>query len=202
MGPLLDDLRDNCRRILEHGRRADGIVKSMLLHSRGGASDRGQVVLNAFVEEYVNLAFHGARANDSDFQVEVARDFDDQAGEVPIVPQEFGRVLINLLTNAFHAVIERARAEGAGYQGQVTVRTRRDGDEVTIEVADNGTGITDEVKAKIFEPFFTTKPTGEGTGLGLSLAHDIVTAMHGGRMWVESEPGQGTSFFVALPTAA
>ena len=201
VGPLLDDLRDNCRRILEHGRRADGIVKSMLLHSRGGASDRGQVVLNQFVDEYANLAFHGARANDSDFQVEVVRDFDPEAGEVPIVPQEFGRVLINLLTNAFHAVVERSRAEGGAYHAQVTVRTRRDGGEVTIEVADNGTGIPDAVKAKIFEPFFTTKPTGQGTGLGLSLAHDIVTAMHSGRMWVESVPGQGTSFFVAIPAA-
>ena len=200
VGPLLDDLRDNCRRILEHGRRADGIVKSMLLHSRGGASDRGQVALNSFVEEYANLAFHGARANDSDFQVEVVRDFDPDAGEVQIVPQELGRVLINLLTNAFHAVVERARAEDGGYRAEVTVRTRRDGGEVTVEVADNGTGIPDAVKAKIFEPFFTTKPTGQGTGLGLSLAHDIVTAMHGGRMWVESVPGQGTSFFVALPT--
>ena len=199
VGPLLDDLRDNCRRILEHGRRADGIVKSMLLHSRGGASDRGQVVINLFVEEYVNLAFHGARANDSDFQVEVVRDLDPDAGEVSLVPQEFGRVLINLLTNAFHAVVERSRVAGGGYQGQVAVRTRRDGDHVTIEVADNGTGIPDEVKAKIFEPFFTTKPAGQGTGLGLSLAHDIVTAMHGGRMWVESAPGEGTSFFVALP---
>lgn len=200
VGPLLDDLRDNCRRILEHGQRADGIVKSMLLHSRGGSADRGQVILNQFVEEYVNLAFHGARANDSDFQVEVVRDFDPEAGEVSLVPQEFGRVLINLLTNAFHTVVDKARTSDGSYKATVTVRTRREADEVVIEVADNGTGIPDEVKAKIFEPFFTTKPTGQGTGLGLSLAHDIVISMHGGRMWVESVPGEGTSFFVTLPT--
>ncbi len=202
VGPLLDDLRDNCRRILEHGQRADGIVKSMLLHSRGGSSDRGQVVINSFVEEYANLAFHGARANDSDFQVEVVRDFDPEAGEVTLVPQEFGRVLINLLTNAFHAVLDQSRLSGGRHAGIVTVRTRRTAGEVLIEVADNGTGIPDEVKAKIFEPFFTTKPSGQGTGLGLSLAHDIVTTMHGGRMWVESVPGAGTSFFVTLPAAS
>ena len=200
IGPLLDDLQDNCRRIHEHGQRADRIVRSMLLHSRGGSSDRGRVQLNKFVDEYVNLAFHGARANDSDFQVEVIRDFGGDVGEAEVVPQEFGRVLINLLTNAFHAVTEKARTRDEPYQAAVTVRTRAAGDEVSIEIADNGTGIPDDVKDKIFEPFFTTKPTGEGTGLGLSLAHDIVTGVHGGRMWVESVPGEGTSFFIALPT--
>ena len=201
VGPLLDDLQDNARRIREHGQRADRIVRSMLLHSRGGASERGRVVLNRFVDEYANLAFHGARANDSDFQVEVVRDFDEGAGEVEVVPQEFGRVLINLLTNAFHAVTERRLADGGGYRPVVTVRTRRDGDAVTLAVADNGTGIPDDVKARIFEPFFTTKPTGEGTGLGLSLAHDIVTTMHGGTLAVESAEGEGTAFEITLPAA-
>ncbi len=202
LGPILDDLQDNARRIHEHGQRADRIVRSMLLHSRGGANNRGRVVVNTFVDEYLNLAFHGARANESDFQVEVARDFDDAAGEAEIVPQEFGRVLINLLTNAFHAVGARARADGPGYTPTVTARTRRDGDQVTVEVADNGTGISDAVKAKIFEPFFTTKPSGEGTGLGLSLAHDIVTQVHGGRMELESVEGEGTVFRVVIPATA
>ena len=160
--PLLDDLQDNARRIREHGQRADRIVRSMLLHSRGGASDHARVDVNRFVDEYVNLAFHGARANDSGFTVEVARDFDDDAGEVDIVPQEFGRVLINLLTNAFHAVAERARQAGPDYRPTVTARTRRAGGEVAVEVADNGTGHPEDVRAKIFEPFFTTKPSGQG----------------------------------------
>ena len=197
--PVLTDLQDNARRIREHGQRADRIVRSMLLHSRGGASDRGRVDINKFVDEYVNLAFHGARANDSGFHVEVVRDFDDAAGEVDIVPQEFGRVLINLLTNAFHTVTERAHAGGSDYAPTVTARTYRDGDQVAVEVADNGTGIPEPIRAKIFEPFFTTKPTGEGTGLGLSLAHDIVTQVHGGQMEVESAEGEGTTFRVLLP---
>ncbi len=200
VGDLLDDLQDNARRIREHGQRADRIVRSMLLHSRGGSSERGRVDLNRFIDEYVNLAFHGARANDSDFQVEIVRDFDPAVGDVEVVPQEFGRVLINLLTNAFHAVQERARAGADGYAPAVTVRTRRRGDEAEVDVADNGTGIPAAVKARIFEPFFTTKPTGEGTGLGLSLAHDIVTSVHSGRMEVESVEGEGTTFHVTLPT--
>ena len=202
VGDLLDDLQDNCRRIREHGQRADRIVRSMLLHSRGGSSERGQVDLARFIDEYANLAFHGARANDSDFNVEIVRDFADDTGEAAVVPQEFGRVLINLLTNAFHAVQKRAREAGDGYRPTVTVRTRREGDEAVVEVADNGTGISETVKAKIFEPFFTTKPTGEGTGLGLSLAHDIVTGVHGGQLTVESEEGEGTTFRITLPTAA
>ena len=191
--PLLDDLADNARRIHEHGQRADRIVRAMLLHSRGGSEDRARVDLNAFVEEYANLAYHGARANDSDLTVDLVRDYDGAAGEVEVVPQELGRVLINLLTNAFHAVA--ARPGGAA----VTVRTRREGGAVTVDVADNGTGMPEAVRARVFEPFFTTKPTGEGTGLGLSLAHDIVTGVHGGRLAVESAEGEGTTFTITLP---
>ncbi|WP_412070530.1 two-component regulator propeller domain-containing protein [Rubrivirga sp. IMCC43871] len=201
VGDLLDDLQENARRIREHGQRADRIVRSMLLHSRGGSAERGRVDLARFVEEYVNLAFHGARANDSDFRVEIVHDFAPDTGEAEVVPQEFGRVLINLLTNAFHAVNARDNAEGTEYAPRVTVRTRRHGGEVSVEIEDNGTGIPADVKAKIFEPFFTTKPTGEGTGLGLSLAHDIVTSVHGGRMTVESAEGEGTTFAVAIPAA-
>jgi signal transduction histidine kinase/ligand-binding sensor domain-containing protein len=200
LGPLLDDLRENARRIHEHGQRADRIVRAMLLHSRGGAGERGRVDLNRFVDEYANLAYHGARANDADFHVALERDLGADVGEVEIVPQELGRVLINLITNAFHAVHERAAA-GHGYAPAVTLRTRRRGGRVVLEVEDNGTGIPAATRERIFEPFFTTKPTGEGTGLGLSLAYDIVTQVHGGQMSVESVEGEGTTFTVVLPDA-
>ncbi|MEM0962716.1 MAG: two-component regulator propeller domain-containing protein [Bacteroidota bacterium] len=196
---LIENLQENARRIREHGQRADRIVRSMLMHSRGGSSERGRVDINRFIDEYANLAFHGARANDSDFQVELVRDFAEDAGEIEIVPQEFGRVLINLLANAFHAVTEQASVAESGYTPEVTLRTVRDGHQVTIEVADNGTGIPDDVRDRIFVPFFTTKPTGKGTGLGLSLAYDIVTQIHSGQMSVESTEGEGTTFRVALP---
>ena len=154
------------------------------------------MAVNAFVEEYANLAYHGARANDSGLTVDLRREYDEAAGEAEVVPQELGRVLINLLTNAFHAV-------GRGGAGAaVTVRTRRvggPGGAVVVEVADNGTGMPEDVRRRVFEPFFTTKPTGEGTGLGLSLAHDIVTQVHGGEIAVESEEGEGTTFTITLP---
>ena len=200
--PLLDDLADNARRIHEHGQRADRIVRAMLLHSRGGSGERARVDFNRFVDEYANLAYHGARANDADFQVEVARDLGDGVDEVEIVPQELGRVLINLLTNAFYAVKAKSDASDGTYLPKVTLRTRRTGDEVTLEVTDNGTGIPEAVRQRIFEPFFTTKATGEGTGLGLSLAYDIVTQVHGGRMGATSEAGEGTTFTIALPIRA
>ncbi|HEX8297778.1 MAG TPA: two-component regulator propeller domain-containing protein, partial [Rubricoccaceae bacterium] len=199
---LLDDLSDNARRIREHGQRADRIVRAMLLHSRGGAVERARVDINRFVEEYANLAYHGARANDADLVVALERDFDAAAGEAEVVPQELGRVLINLLSNAFHAVGERKRAGEAGYAPAVTVRTRRDGDTIEIALDDNGPGIPPALMDKIFEPFFTTKPTGEGTGLGLSLAYDIVTQVHGGTMSVESTVGTGTVFTIRIPVSA
>ena len=214
LAPLIDDLRENARRIHEHGQRADRIVRAMLLHSRGGAVERARVKVNAFVEEYANLAYHGARANDPDFTAALTRAFDADAGEAEVVPQELGRVLINLLSNAFHAVQARTTAAraaakaaapvggpagGPAYAPEVSVGTRRDGDDVEIVVADNGTGMAPDVLAKIFEPFYTTKPTGEGTGLGLSLAHDIVAQVHGGTLTVESTVGAGTRFVVRFP---
>ncbi len=201
--PLLDDLRDNARRIHEHGQRADRIVRAMLLHSRGGAVERARVDVNRFADEYANLAYHGARANDSDLAVALVRDLAPDAGEAEVVPQELGRVLINLLSNAFHAVNLRRHAGAAGYEPTVTLHTRRfldpDGDAVEIALEDNGPGIPAEALEKIFEPFFTTKPSGEGTGLGLSLAHDIVTQVHGGTLTVESVVGVGTTFTVRIP---
>ena len=205
---LLSDLKDNAGRIAEHGGRADRIVKAMLLHSRGGAGERARVDVNRYVEEYANLAYHGARANDSDFQVDLVQDLGDDVGEADLVPQDLGRVLLNLLGNAFYAVGKRRAAEGADFQARVTLRTRchaADGgrpDRVTIEVEDNGIGMDAATRERIFEPFFTTKPTGEGTGLGLSLAHDIVTQLHGGTLTCESEPGVGTTFRIEIPAVA
>ncbi|GAB5533937.1 MAG: sensor histidine kinase [Rubricoccaceae bacterium] len=198
--PLLADLKENARRIHEHGHRADRIVRAMLLHSRGGSDEKARVRLNAFVEEYANLAYHGAKANDAEFQVELVRDLHEDTGEADVVPQEMGRVLINLLTNAFYAV--QKRAGEPDYTPTVTVRTRSLGDQVTIEIEDNGTGISEEVRRRIFEPFFTTKPTGEGTGLGLSLAHDIIAGVHSGELEVASELGTGTTFRITIPAVA
>ena len=199
---LLEDLRENARRIHEHGTRADRIVKAMLLHSRGSSAERARVDANRFVEEYANLSYHGARANDKEFQVDLVRDLDPAAGEVELIPQELGRVLINLFSNAFYAVGQRRKVEGDGYHPTVTVSTRRleqsGEDWVEIRIADNGTGIPAELREKVFEPFFTTKPTGDGTGLGLSLAYDIITQGHGGVMTVESEEGVGTTFSIQL----
>ena len=208
VGDLLSDLKDNANRIAEHGGRADRIVKAMLLHSRGGSGERARVDVNRYVEEYANLAFHGARANDQDFQVDLVQDLGDDVGEADLVPQDLGRVLLNLLGNAFYAVGKRRAAEGPGFTSRVTLRTRclpADGalpDRVRIEVEDNGIGMDPATRERIFEPFFTTKPTGEGTGLGLSLAHDIVTQLHAGTLSVESEKGVGTTFCLEIPAVA
>ena len=203
---LLADLKSNAALIVKHGSRADRIVKAMLLHSRGGSGDRARVDLNRYVEEYAGLAYHGARANDQDFQVELVEAFADDAGEADVVPQDLGRVLLNLLGNAFHAVSKRRATAGPDYAARVTVRTRRDaradGDAVTIEIEDNGTGMDAATQARIFEPFFTTKPTGEGTGLGLSLAHDIVTKLHGGALTCTSAEGEGSTFRIEIPAVA
>lgn len=196
---ILEDLKTNAEKINEHGRRADGIVRSMLLHSRGKPGEHRKVEFNAFVEEYVSLSYHGMRAQVADFNVEIERDYDDSVGEVELVPQEIGRVLINLLNNAFYAVHERARGGEGPYAPKVTVHTRSLDGAVQVCVADNGPGMPEAVRARIFEPFFTTKPTGEGTGLGLSMSYDIVVRGHGGSLSVESEAGEGTTFAVTLP---
>ena len=199
---ILADLKQNAEKINEHGRRADGIVKSMLEHSRSKPGDRGPTDVNALLEQYVNLAYHGMRAQAADFNATIERDFDDSMGEVEMVPQEIGRVLLNLLNNAFYAVREQAQAVNGAYTPTVSVCTRQVGQKVEIRVQDNGPGIPAEVKDKIFEPFFTTKPTGTGTGLGLSLAYDIVTQGHGGTLTVESEEGRGATFVITLPHEA
>ena len=194
---LLDDLGDNAERIEAHGRRADAIVRGMMQHARSGTHPRERVDLNTLVEEHASLAFHGRRAQEPGFHVVLERDYDPAAGSAEVVPQEIGRVVINLVGNAFDAVA--SRPDDAPGEPAVRVSTARRGETVEIRVADNGTGMSDHVRDRIFEPFFTTKPSGKGTGLGLSMSHDIVALGHGGRLEVESAPGQGATFVMTLP---
>jgi two-component system, NtrC family, sensor kinase len=195
-------LNANLGKIVEHGRRADSIVKNMLLHSRTGPGEHRAADLNALVEESLNLAFHGARAEQPGFNVTLRRNLDPAIGELDLYPQELTRVLLNLFGNGFYAVRERQLDAGeAGFEPTLLVTTRGLADRVEIRVRDNGTGIPDAVKAKIFDPFFTTKPAGAGTGLGLSLSFDIVVKQHGGTFDVETEPGAFTEFILTLPRA-
>ncbi|WP_457654748.1 sensor histidine kinase [Rhodocaloribacter sp.] len=198
---LLGDLKANADLIATHGKRADGIVQSMMAHAHGGTGERETVDVNTFVDEYVGLAYHGKQARNPGFTVEIATDY-GEAGILEVAPQEMGRVLVNLLSNAFDAVHEHAQSQNGAYAPKVTVTTRRESDHVAIRVADNGPGIPEAVREKIFEPFFTTKPAGSGTGLGLSLSYDIVTQGHGGMLTVESAPGQGAAFVVTVPVDA
>ncbi|MHB2205746.1 sensor histidine kinase [Methylobacterium sp. CM6257] len=196
---IADLLKGNLEKVVQHGKRADSIVKNMLLHSRTGSSEHRPVEINALVEESLNLAYHGARAAKSTFNVTLVRDFDPAAGVADIYPQEITRVLLNLMSNGFYATEKRADDAGPDYEPTLAVTTRDRGDSVEIRVRDNGTGIPDSVKAKMFDPFFTTKPAGEGTGLGLSLSHDILVKQHGGTVDVATEPGQFTEFTILLP---
>ncbi|MDT0631989.1 ATP-binding protein [Rubrivirga sp. S365] len=199
-GDLLDDLRANAAKIREHGRRADGIIRSMLAHSRATPGPHRPAPLNGLLEEYVGLAYHGMRAEHTGFNVEIEKSLDPAVGDVEMVPEEMGRVFLNLLDNALQATRERAADGEPDYAPRLSVATRplpRGGAEV--RVSDNGRGIPDDVLDRIFEPFFTTKPTGEGTGLGLSLTYEIVVHGHGGTLDVETAEGEGTTFVVSLP---
>jgi len=193
-------LTGNLEKIAEHGRRADGIVRSMLEHSRGGSGDRREIDLNALVEEALNLAYHGARAQDQKFNITLDRDYDRDLAQIELVPQEMSRVFINLFGNGFYAATKRQRdSDEREFQPTLTVATRDLGEAVEVRVRDNGTGIPAEIKNKLFQPFFTTKPTGEGTGLGLSISYDIVTQQHGGTIEVDSRVGEFTEFIIRLP---
>ena len=196
---LADDLEQNLGKISHHGRRAAAIVKGMLEHSRTSTGERAPTDINALADEYLRLAYQGLRAKDKTFNAALETDFAPGLPLVEAAGADLGRVLLNLLGNAFYAVQKRQQTGEAGYQPTVSVSTRQVGNQVQIRVADNGTGIPDEAKAKIFQPFFTTKPTGEGTGLGLSLSHDIIAQGHGGALSVESQPGRGTAFLITLP---
>lgn len=200
LSELVTTLDANLEKIAEHGRRADGIVTSMLLHSRGGSGERQKSDLNALIEEALNLAFHGARARSQGFNVTLERDFDTHLEPIEIVPQDLTRVFLNLFGNAFYAVDKRRREGGeAGFTPVVTVSTRDKGNEVEIRIHDNGIGMPPEVRDHAFTPFFTTKPTGEGTGLGLSISYDIVVQEHGGTIAVDSRAGEFTEFTIVLP---
>jgi PAS domain S-box-containing protein len=192
-------LTGNLEKIAEHGRRADGIVKSMLQHSRGGSGDWQATDLNALVEEALNLAYHGARAQDQSFNITMERDLDRNLLPIEVVPQDMMRVFLNLIGNGFYAANQRSGAGDGTFRPVLKVTTREVGDAVEIRVRDNGVGIPKEHREKLFQPFFTTKPTGEGTGLGLSISYDIVTQQHGGTITVESEVGDFTEFTVRLP---
>ncbi len=196
---VVDTLTGNLERIAEHGKRADNIVKSMLAHSRSGGGDRQSVDLNALVEEALNLAYHGARAQDQNFNITLERDYDKDIAPVALVPQDITRVLLNLFGNGFYAANERRRKVGGAFRPTLTVTTRDLGKAVEVRVRDNGVGIPAEIRDKLFQPFFTTKPTGEGTGLGLSISYEIVTKQHGGTIDVASDVGAFTEFTVCLP---
>jgi len=193
-------LTGNLQKIGEHGRRADGIVRSMLAHSRGGSGERERANLNALIEEALNLAYHGARAQDKEFNITLERDLDPAIAPIELVPQDITRVFLNLFGNGFYAARKRATAAAdPSFRPLLKVMTRDVGDTVEVRIRDNGIGIPAEVKERLFQPFFTTKPTGEGTGLGLSISYEIVTRQHGGAIEVDSDVGAYTEFLVRLP---
>jgi signal transduction histidine kinase len=200
---ITDMLQGNLDKVVQHGKRADSIVKNMLLHSRQGSGERRPVDINAVVEESLNLAYHGARAEKQGFNITLERSLDPAAGEVDLFPQEITRVLLNLISNGFYAATKRkAEANGGGYEPTLAATTKNLGDSVEIRIRDNGTGIPPEVREKMFNPFFTTKPAGEGTGLGLSLSYDIIVKQHAGSIEVDTQPGEFTEFRIVLPRGA
>jgi two-component system, NtrC family, sensor kinase len=195
---LADDIKSNLEKILHHGKRADGIVKGMLQHSRTSGT-KELTDINALCDEYVRLAYHGLRAKDKSFNAKFEVTLDDRITKISVMPQEIGRVLLNLMNNAFYAVTEKKKHSNESYEPTVSVQTKKLGEKTEITVQDNGTGIPQKIIDKIFQPFFTTKPTGQGTGLGLSLAYDIITKGHGGELKVETRENEGTTFIIILP---
>jgi two-component system NtrC family sensor kinase len=193
-------LKDNLIKVVQHGKRADSIVKNMLLHSREGSGDHRPADINALLDESLSLAYHGARAEKSGFNITLQRDFDVDAGAIELFPQEITRAFLNLISNGFYAASKRKEENGeSDFEPMLQVATKNLGNTVEIRIRDNGIGIPAEVREKMFNPFFTTKPAGEGTGLGLSMSHDIIVKQHGGRIDVETEPGQFTEFRIVLP---
>ena len=202
---IAEDLRQNLEKINHHGKRAGDIVKGMLQHSRSSSATKEPTDINKLADEYLRLAYHGLRAKDKSFNATMKTDFDETIGNINIIPQDIGRVILNLITNAFYVVDEKKKSGIENYEPTVTVSTSRSplpgrgaGGEVKIMVKDNGNGIPQKILDKIFQPFFTTKPTGQGTGLGLSLSYDIVKA-HGGELKVETKEGEGSEFIIQLP---
>jgi signal transduction histidine kinase/ketosteroid isomerase-like protein len=196
---IANDVKQNLEKILHHGKRADAIVKGMLQHSRSSTGVKEPTDINALADEYLRLAYHGLRAKDKSFNATMKTDYDDSLEKVNVIPQDIGRVILNLITNAFYVVDEKKKRLKDGYEPTVSVRTIKGAGKIEISIKDNGNGIPDKVKEKIFQPFFTTKPTGKGTGLGLSMSYDIVNKGHGGELKVETTEGEGTTFTIALP---
>ena len=196
---LAEDVIQNLEKILHHGKRADAIVKGMLQHSRSSSGQKESTDINALADEYLRLAYHGLRARYKSFNAAMKTDYDESIGLIKIMPQDMGRVILNLITNAFYAVTERKKLQQETYEPVVAVTTKKSSGGIEISVKDNGTGIPRKVLDKIFQPFFTTKPTGQGTGLGLSLSYDIVKA-HGGELKVETKEGEGSEFIIQLRT--
>jgi two-component system, NtrC family, sensor kinase len=192
-------LKSNLEKVVQHGKRADSIVKNMLQHSREGSGENRSADINAIVDESLNLAYHGARAEKAGFSIVLRREFDPSVGAADIYPQEITRVLLNLISNGFYAATKRKEEAGDGFEPTLSAMTKNLGERVEIRIRDNGTGIPEQVRAKIFNPFFTTKPSGEGTGLGLSISHDIIVKQHGGTIDVESAPGKFTEFRIVIP---
>jgi signal transduction histidine kinase len=197
---IAKDIKENEEKINHHGKRADAIVKGMLQHSQSSSGIKEPTDINALAEEYLRLAYQGLRAKDKNFNAMLKTEFDNSIGMINIVPQDIGRVLLNLINNAFYAVFEKQKLKIGGYEPAVILRTIKLDNKVHIEVRDNGMGIPENIAGKIFQPFFTTKPTGQGTGLGLSLAYDIVTKGHNGEMGVMSNDMGETIFYITLPT--
>ena len=195
---IANDIKENEQKINHHGKRADAIVKGMLQHSRISSGAKEPTDINALADEYLRLSYHGLRAKDKSFNATMKTDFDETIGKMNIVPQDLGRVILNLITNAFYAVTEKKKLQPNGYEPTVIVSTKKANSKVEIKVKDNGNGIPKNIVDKIFQPFFTTKPTGEGTGLGLSLSYDIIKA-HGGEIKVQTIEGEETAFEIILP---
>jgi signal transduction histidine kinase len=196
---IANDVKENEEKIIFHGKRADAIVKSMLQHSRSSARKKELTDINVLAEEYLRLAYHGMKAKDKSFNVDIKSELDNTIEKINVIQQDIGRVILNLITNAFYVVTEKKQQQVDNYEPIVTVSTRKAGDKVEISVTDNGNGIPQKVLDKIFQPFFTTKPTGQGTGLGLSLSYDIITKGHGGEIKVETKEGEGTVFIISIP---
>ena len=198
---LAKDIRQNLEKISYHGKRADAIVKGMLQHSRTSTGQKEDVDINTLIEEYVGLSYHGMRAKDKSFNVAIKSKLDPNAGIVKIIPQDIGRVLLNVFNNAFYSVKEKKQEQIPGFEPTVNISTKKVNGEVEIRVRDNGNGIPEKILDKIFQPFFTTKPTGQGTGLGLSLSYDIINKVHGGRMYINTVEGQYAEFIILLPVS-
>jgi two-component system, NtrC family, sensor kinase len=195
---IADDVISNEEKINHHGKRADAIVKGMLQHSSSGSGKKEPTNINALADEYLRLAYHGLRAKDKSFNATMKTDFDESIGNINIIPQDMGRVILNLITNAFYEVDKKKKRVDGDYNPTVSVSTKKENGNIIIQVKDNADGIPQKILDKIFQPFFTTKPTGQGTGLGLSLSYDIVKA-HGGDLRVETKEGEGSTFIMQLP---